>query len=144
MTIEGCQSACKASKGSYAGLKAGKYCYCDTTTAAGGSLSLSCDTPCAGNPAQICGGTNSLSVYQYFTAQYTSVGCYVDAGPGKRTLRTFVNVYGGDSSTSGSSCADTCDTLGLAYSGTERGVECWCDSAIQNVAVLAPEGSAGW
>jgi len=146
MTVNDCQSSCKTSGFSLAGLRYGKSCYCDNTIKTVVSNDNLCNAPCTGNATQMCGGADVLSVYQFsvLQPQYNSVGCYVDAGTGKRVLRTFVNVFGGDAATSVTSCAKECDDRGFPYSGTEVGVECWCDTAIQSVAVLAPEGAAGW
>lgn len=146
MTVNGCQTSCSLVGFSYAGLRYGKSCFCDNTVKTVPSNDNLCNIPCTGNSTQTCGGNDRINIYQQviLTPQYISLGCYVDAGTGKRTLRTFVNVFGGDSSNTNTACQSTCAGRGLPYSGTERGVECWCDSAVQSVAIYAPEGDAGW
>lgn len=61
-TVEACADACHNQGFTYAGLEYGVECWC------GNGISSSpategCDMPCSGNPAQICGGPDRLSVY---------------------------------------------------------------------------------
>lgn len=146
MTVNGCQNVCNLLGFQYAGLRYGKSCFCDNTIKTVPSNDLLCDAPCTGNSTQMCGGQDRISIYQHaiLTTQWIPVGCYVDAGTGSRTLRTWAPLFGGDAAMTVTACQKECAFRGFSYSGAERSVECWCDSAIQSVAVFAPEGAAGW
>ncbi|CCG81142.1 Predicted protein [Taphrina deformans PYCC 5710] len=69
MTIEVCQAFCASQNYIYYGLEYQNQCYC------GNQLpfvlsNLECDQSCFGNPAEACGGNNSLSTY--FTGVFPS------------------------------------------------------------------------
>ena len=54
----------------FAGLQQGFACFCGDTYGKYGSVQEeSCDTPCTGDPAQICGSTRINSIYS------TGLGC---------------------------------------------------------------------
>jgi hypothetical protein len=66
LTIENCIGLCTALGYSIAGLEWSVQCFCGDTMDNGGVLSNSdsdCDMPCSGNPNEICGAGQRLSVY---------------------------------------------------------------------------------
>ncbi|KAG9038330.1 hypothetical protein FRB95_001742 [Tulasnella sp. JGI-2019a] len=69
MTPTFCQSFCTTGGFSYAGVEYGQECYCGNKLTVNTPLaSTSCQIPCAGNSALICGGSNwQLSLYQLTT-----------------------------------------------------------------------------
>ncbi|KAJ3072472.1 hypothetical protein HDU98_003548 [Podochytrium sp. JEL0797] len=62
-TVESCATACAAGKFQYAGLEAGNQCYCGNSLTA--SVSTACTMVCQNNGAELCGGVNALSVFQF-------------------------------------------------------------------------------
>ncbi|KAH8821809.1 beta 1,3 exoglucanase [Xylogone sp. PMI_703] len=68
MTVEACQTVCKAGGWSYAGLEYADECYCDNALRNGGGPApdgnTGCNMACAGNAAETCGGSNRLNLYQ--------------------------------------------------------------------------------
>lgn len=64
VTIELCIDTCIGLGFNYAGLESGFQCFCgDVTNSPGTNVDSGCDTPCAGNDAELCGGALRLSVY---------------------------------------------------------------------------------
>ncbi|PAA92801.1 hypothetical protein BOX15_Mlig021499g1, partial [Macrostomum lignano] len=65
MTIESCRKDCSVTTAPYFGVISGTYCYCGESVM-GTQLSLrKCDYRCPGNPKQICGGFDSMVVYEH-------------------------------------------------------------------------------
>ncbi|KAI0542596.1 hypothetical protein GGR58DRAFT_452881 [Xylaria digitata] len=75
LTIPSCEDACwKASNGTvlYAGVKQGNQCWCSSFV--GGQTARNeadCNTPCSGDEAAICGGTNRINVFEPVTTKST-------------------------------------------------------------------------
>ncbi|KAI1329017.1 WSC-domain-containing protein [Xylariaceae sp. FL0255] len=69
MTTEMCTAACAAAKYPYAGLEYGRECWCGPTlsntlkSASDPGCMMTCDMLCGGNPSEICGGSDSISIY---------------------------------------------------------------------------------
>jgi len=62
-----CQSLCLSKGYSFAGTEYGQECYCGSALN-NGAVSISssnCNSPCAGNSAQNCGGAWAINVYQF-------------------------------------------------------------------------------
>lgn len=67
MTVEKCVDFCKSKNKSYAGLEFGSQCYCANslpTDREPGKGANNCLMKCGGNSDQVCGGADSLSLYQ--------------------------------------------------------------------------------
>jgi hypothetical protein len=66
VTVENCQTTCQAQGFSLSGTEFGSECWCDTDWQLGGPVAATsgCNLPCAGNSAEICGGSNRLSASQ--------------------------------------------------------------------------------
>jgi hypothetical protein len=118
------------------------------------ALATSCNSPCTGNAAEICGAGGFLNLYWSgkqpppppVTAPsvglWKSLGCYkyvlVPRGSFRRThMPTFSSdtaatrslsigtaVPGGTANTSVQTCTATCFSLGYSLSGTEFAQEC--------------------
>jgi hypothetical protein len=69
MTIEACTALCKAEGYKIAGVEYGAECFCDNAFRNGGlpetDSITKCDMACSGDPNEICGGSNRLSVYTF-------------------------------------------------------------------------------
>lgn len=66
MTIEACLGTCQIHGYSLAGLEYAQECYCDNKINNQGQCASDsdCDMHCVGNPAEICGGSNRLNMYE--------------------------------------------------------------------------------
>ncbi|KAJ5131970.1 hypothetical protein N7448_006128 [Penicillium atrosanguineum] len=131
-TIEACQSACEAKGFTYAGIEYGTQCFCGTAIMnAGASIdSSNCNTVCPQASAEVCGGSNALSLYQVVPI-WQSIGCYSDTTL-KRTLAHSFNVPGNNVE----KCQGVCQDNGYIYAGMEYGSQCFCGNTIDNGATL--------
>lgn len=64
MTVEKCIDYCVGQGNVYAGVQFANECYCGNTAPPAARMGAKCDTPCAGNSNQVCGGALRLSVYK--------------------------------------------------------------------------------
>lgn len=97
-------------------LYSGNQCYCDNAISNGGTsaVATSCASPCAGNNAEICGGSNFLSLYTTAPPTWQLQGCYTDV-PIARTLSNSYNI----AALTQEKCQATCQTNGFKYAGVE-------------------------
>lgn len=66
VTVESCTAACLDLGYKLAGMEYSRECFCGNSLRAGSiEASSGCDMPCSGDPSQICGGSDRLSVYTY-------------------------------------------------------------------------------
>lgn len=67
MTVGGCGSYCRDSGFTWFGLEYMAECYCGNALSVNSTLALEadCAMACSGAPAEVCGGSNRLSVYQW-------------------------------------------------------------------------------
>jgi hypothetical protein len=134
-TVEKCQAACATGGYTYSGTEFGTQCFCGKELLNGGAPSEDgCTSPCAGNVAEICGGSNRLSIYTV-TPIWQSMGCWTDATL-SRTLNTTLSVSGNTID----KCQATCNANGFKYSGTEFGSQCFCGNAIMNNNIAVSDG----
>lgn len=63
MTTERCVSLCSDRDFPYAGTQYGRWCFCGNHYGRSGKA-VNCNTPCAGNPDEVCGGDWANSVYE--------------------------------------------------------------------------------
>jgi hypothetical protein len=162
MTVELCTAACFASGFTLAGVEYAGECYCDNTFHNGGGPAPDgntlCDLACNGNAAEICGGSNRLSLYSRSSSSsaptatssgsatsptpgptvtglpsgWTYKGCWVDQEYGRILIASEP-----DSSTlTIESCVATCSGLGYSVAGMEYYTQCYCGDAIINRGVL--------
>jgi len=101
---------------------------------------------CSGAAGEACGGPDRLSIYATTgstsgggmalipgkTGNWTSLGCYSDAG-GARILSTGVAPVGGAANNSAQSCIAACEVNKFKYAGTEYSAECFVSSCICHV-----------
>ena len=67
MTVEKCIAGCSSAGYAIAGLEYMTECYCGNSIINGGALSSAdsnCAQACGGNPGEVCGGPNLMSIYQ--------------------------------------------------------------------------------
>lgn len=67
MTVESCTAFCKANvpSGGYAGVEYASQCYCAAALSQTPVASSSCNMLCTGNNKEFCGGSGTLTVYQF-------------------------------------------------------------------------------
>jgi hypothetical protein len=144
MTIDKCTDECKSNGFRYAGLKYYGVCYCGSSLDSLTVDTSECQQPCSGDPNEICGGDNALSVYEdptfpkksaeASTDDYKPLGCYNDDVEVGRALFKQVDVPAEGFTTN--LCLDACRKEGFSYAGTEFGRECWCGTNISSDNVL--------
>lgn len=69
LTLESCASFC--SNFTYFGVEGSWECFCGTALRSAANVS-SCNLPCSGNGAEICGGASAISVYRYRAGLHAS------------------------------------------------------------------------
>ena len=77
MTLDACFAYCKSHGKRYAGTRLGTTCHCGDDGATYDSQGMAdseaeCDTPCAGNVVQICGGAGGERISIYDIDSYLS------------------------------------------------------------------------
>ncbi|KAL0946528.1 hypothetical protein HGRIS_012737 [Hohenbuehelia grisea] len=138
MTAGVCQSLCSGYK--YAATEYGNECYCGNTLTNNGATGnpidpSSCNSNCAGDSSQKCGGGWIMSLYTNggsASTSWTSAGCYIDGG--SRMLRGLST---SNSAMTTEMCISTCTGAGYSIAATEYGSECYCGNQIFK------EGGAG-
>ena len=66
LTHESCIALCKGAGYTVAGMEYSKQCFCGNQIIQGGALApqdTDCAMTCSGNPAQICGGPNLMTIF---------------------------------------------------------------------------------
>lgn len=145
-TLESCAASC--TNYPYFGVEYGNECYCGLTipsnvgvfSGLGAALSSKCNTACSGNPSQICGGANALSVYYSADISFfqstpltgtSLLGCYADSN-NARSLGLNKTVLA--NTLTPLACSSYCRLGGYKYSGLEWSTECWCGNTLDNLA----------
>ncbi|EDR00467.1 uncharacterized protein LACBIDRAFT_313372 [Laccaria bicolor S238N-H82] len=156
MTVERCLNACDAGGFSLAGLEFGSECWCGNADMYGRPpifpSSSACNFPCAGNPAQVCGGSNALNEYVFptrsisvgppapFNFPYNGTwnyrGCLSDEAylsGGQRILPYQPSNPIGPEEMTPFLCMDRCSADGWVFAGFEFSQECWCGNLTQTI-----------
>jgi hypothetical protein len=156
MTIASCSNKCAAAGYTIAGMEYSYQCFCDNMLRNGGPLAASeseCNTKCAGNTGQTCGGPSRVSVWSSQTtlkivqvpkpAQNVSdwkyQGCITDFGEGQHVFPWKLSNSTGNSP---EWCLGRCKEFGYMAAGMEYGEECYCgdlDGVEKMGAKVAPE-----
>jgi hypothetical protein len=139
-SVENCVNYCATNGYTIAGMEFSTQCFCDNAIYNGGVLATNqadCNMACAGNPAEICGAGNRLSVYnigKLTTYQapapqtsgignWTYMGCYTDNVNDNRAL--FWQIILTNNNTA-PNCLGLCQQYGYMSAGMEYGDECYC------------------
>ncbi len=142
MTPAVCQSFCASKSYPYAGVEYGRECYCGSSLGSSSTPGQSgCTMMCAGDPLQVCGGSNRLNVYNNMAfnapalvpavGNYSLQGCYSELAQGRAVQGyMFTNSTGMRPSL----CVDACSSRGYAVAGVEYGQECWCGATLNAAA----------
>ncbi|KAF2640151.1 WSC-domain-containing protein [Massarina eburnea CBS 473.64] len=140
-TVEQCTAYCKGNDYRYAGLEYHGQCFCGTSVSAAVASEGECNLPCNGDPTQVCGGQDRISIYQDPTfpdaddiaiaSDYLSLGCYTE-GNGGRSLDYSQWDFLNSSAMTTETCLDACGSKGFPFVGTEFGRECYCGVVLGN------------
>ena len=154
MTTETCQSFCATHGLPLAGTEYGSECYCGLSLSQGSALGQACGGMiCSGNRSELCGGSNSISVwnsttyngtYAMFPSKAGNTLSYISGGTARKAsylgcapdnVNNFGRALNGASYTDGAamtieSCVRFCAGKGLAIAGTEYAGECYCGNQL--------------
>ncbi len=101
LTVSACEAACFSDDFEYAGVKAGRDCWCGTFVGNSWTQNQNdCNIPCPGDAAQVCGGASVFNIFEAKTK---------DTLPPLSTITAT-----GGSSTTSSSTASTTKTSSVA------------------------------
>ncbi|GKT42002.1 WSC domain-containing protein [Colletotrichum spaethianum] len=152
MTLASCAQACSAAGYTVAGAEYHTQCFCGNAIYYGGALATdatTCNTPCGGKPAEMCGGPNRMIImskgtpqtYQPpvpqksgFNGSWTYQGCLSYEGT-TRPLKWQVLFPGVNTA---NTCLDRCSSFGYSAAGLEYGEECYCGDPA-NIAMATPK-----
>jgi hypothetical protein len=139
-TVESCIQTCISAGYTVAGLEYSSQCFCDNylNNGAAPTDASKCNMACAGNPNEICGAgdilsiynTGNLTVYQAPASQSTNLpgswtyqGCWTDTNQNERALIWQSILKDNNTATT---CLSLCAQYGYMAAGMEYGDECYC------------------
>ncbi|KAF1940221.1 galactose oxidase [Clathrospora elynae] len=156
MTIASCANVCAEAGFEIAAMEYSSQCFCDNMVRMAGKLASSeseCNTKCAGDQDQTCGGPARMSIYSSQTplkvikspspvqnvTDWTYQGCITDGGAANQVFPwKLVNSTGN----SPEWCLGQCQSFGYQAAGMEYGEECYCgdlDGIEKTGSTSAPE-----
>ncbi|KAK3955564.1 WSC domain-containing protein [Pseudoneurospora amorphoporcata] len=141
LTAAKCAAYCTNLNFPYFGLKYGRECWCgvsppfDSQRVPDSDAARECNMPCAGNPSEICGAANRITVYGREMIEkppkvgnYVYHGCYTDSPvTGEKSLTGKVTY---DATMTLDKCRLSCEEDGYPYFGTEYGSQCFCGTRL--------------
>ncbi|KAH6648846.1 WSC domain-containing protein [Truncatella angustata] len=154
VSVDQCAAYCQAGNYAYIGVEYGGECYCGNTAppTSQAAADSTCNMPCKGSVAQVCGGSGRVSVYNNTlyaptrnvanvtvngNVAYNYVACYKEGTSG-RALDKGASTSSPQMSVE--TCASFCAGKGYKYMGVEYGQECYCNNdGLINGAVKADE-----
>ena len=140
MTTESCQDYCLDNNYGLAATQNGDTCYCGNGLQSYSAVGQeSCNVACGGNQTEICGGAQSLSVWNSTSATippttvkavgaYPLEGCY--SGSKVLSAASYTSAMG----LTVESCVGYCITKGYKVAGVQDGKTCYCDSQLATTA----------
>ncbi|KAH8789407.1 WSC domain-containing protein [Hyaloscypha sp. PMI_1271] len=147
MTLEYCAGYC-AGVYKYWGVEYGRECYCGNTLSPGslGAPAPECNSPCAANSSETCGGSSRLSLYSATRpfpqtptpsiiptiGPYSFSNCQTEG----TFLRALTNLASAGNNMTNELCASFC--AGYRMFGTEYGRECYCGDTLSYGSIVAP------
>lgn len=151
MTVEACQKFCSGPTNNYglAGLQNGQDCYCGNGLQNYAALGATgCDSPCSGNKTELCGGKQTLSVYNLTgtTVSPTTVkqvgfylyqGCYPASIASGKKISPLLSSDHSISNKTGmtvEACVEYCSDANLPFAGVGDGYNCTCASTLPPAA----------
>ncbi|KAG6332530.1 hypothetical protein ID866_6559 [Astraeus odoratus] len=141
MTVEDCLARCQSDNYTIAGIEYGTQCFCGDYLINGATKAADsdCNMPCVGNPSEICGAGNHLSLYSSNgsltllsapTIQTTGLpgnwhykGCLQEPTTGVRMFPYELDWVTNNTVTA---CLNQCAAYGYPAAGLEYGEQCFC------------------
>ncbi len=138
LTLQSCASICRQKGFKYAAAQNGNQCFCGNSYGKHGKAT-NCDTKCAGNSNEICGGSWANSLYELILPGVTGSGdrdlsgvtgigvgkgCYKDNEDRDLTGYSFW-----DGQMNLQLCADRCRQKGFKYAAAQNGNQCFCGNS---------------
>ncbi|GIL87751.1 hypothetical protein Vretimale_13082 [Volvox reticuliferus] len=135
MTIGLCRSQAQLYGVQFYGLKGGYECFGGNNVARLMSPGGGCNTLCSGDPSEICGGSEAVSVYitprrQSPPPPRITPGCYVGCFADMANNRTLANLVAESDEMTIDSCRKAARAQGYAYFGVEAGRQCFVGNEI--------------
>ncbi|KAL0953492.1 hypothetical protein HGRIS_004722 [Hohenbuehelia grisea] len=146
MTVEKCVASCAGAGYALAGLQYSVQCFCGNQVQYAGTRAAQanqCNMPCGGNPEQMCGAGNRLSIYttqqtitvipvptaktQGLPGNWQYDACYAEANPG--TQRVFTQQAIMETDMTSDKCLNLCHQFGYNTAAFQFGKECYCGDA---------------
>lgn len=165
MTNAKCKDACRSAGYNLAGTEYSGECFCDKTIKNNGRLAPDgetlCNMACSGNPTEICGGPNRLSMFKYYTGEEStsssapgasstasnsaaSAAIALPQATGLPSNFTYKGCYvdgagyrilnyqqADDQAMTIASCAGKCAAAGYSIAGMEYSYQCFCDNVVR-------------
>ncbi|KAH0499309.1 hypothetical protein TgHK011_006512 [Trichoderma gracile] len=139
LTLESCAQACSSQGYTIAGAEYSRQCFCGNNIVNGGAKAANqadCNTPCAGDDSEICGGGGRMSIISKGApaieappgpiakvGNWTYQGCYEDNVNQERTF-FWQNIFA--NTMTPEMCLNQCAEFGYMAAGLEYGQECYC------------------
>ncbi|KAJ7487936.1 WSC domain-containing protein, partial [Mycena latifolia] len=138
-TVEACLDACIVDNYALAGLEDGHECFCGNAILYKYPQAPACTFPCSGNSSELCGGPESLSLYQNANMPFTignasllsTSGLWGEWGCNGGLLAHGPKVPIPTEEMSVERCTDGCAAAFFHTAGLERGQECFCGNITQ-------------
>ncbi|KAF7311441.1 Glycoside hydrolase [Mycena kentingensis (nom. inval.)] len=127
MTEDACTATCDSKGYIYAGTEYSNECWCGNTLNNGygvAAASSDCNSRCAGNSTQVCGGGFRLSLYKKATGWSVSQACAVDTPA--HLLKQYSTTL---SNNTPGNCQAVCQSRGYGIAAVEYGNECYCGNS---------------
>lgn len=138
LTLASCANSCASQGYTIAGAEYSRQCFCGKQIVNGGKKAASdseCNTPCAGDSSENCGGGGRMSIMSLGTpsvamppaaipmvGNWKYQGCYTDNVKDKKTF--FWQSFSDQMTPK--LCLDKCAEFGYMAGGLEYGRECYC------------------
>ncbi|ROW02321.1 hypothetical protein VSDG_02334 [Cytospora chrysosperma] len=140
-----CREGCDAEGYGLAALENGQECWCGNTIRdiVYPVAAEKCNSQCAGDKSQLCGGYGYMSLYARDGFKFSigsfprstpkglfRVGCYTDTSALSRQMPIQPEGcdYEPEIFRTAVGCMDDCASIGYKYSGVQNGRECWCSN----------------
>ncbi|KAF7311445.1 Glycoside hydrolase [Mycena kentingensis (nom. inval.)] len=127
MTQDACTTTCDGKGYIYAGTQYSNECWCGNSLNNGYGVATAaseCNSRCAGNSAQVCGGSYRLTFFKKVTTWSQSQACAVDTA--SHLLKAYSTTL---SNNTPANCQAVCQGKGYSIAAVEYGNECYCGNS---------------